>query len=151
MTKKFLIFTLVAILVAVGVAYYMYNKPHMNVAKTSPDFTLSADSLFAEYQLNEQAANTKFLEKILLVNGTVDHPNFENPAEPNIVLIASDGEGTVTCGFKPEYLASIQKLIAGDKITIKGQCKGLTGDAALDLLASPDVVLTNCTVVADNK
>jgi hypothetical protein len=123
----------------------------MNVAKTSPDFTLSADSLFAEYQLNEQAANTKFLEKILLVNGTVDHPNFENPAEPNIVLIASDGEGTVTCGFKPEYLASIQKLIAGDKITIKGQCKGLTGDAALDLLASPDVVLTNCTVVADNK
>ena len=151
MTKIILILALVAILVAVGVAYYMYNKPHMNVAKTSPDFTLSADSLFAEYQLNEQAANTKFLEKILLVNGTVDHPNFENPAEPNIVLIASDGEGTVTCGFKPEYLASIQKLIAGDKITIKGQCKGLTGDAALDLLASPDVVLTNCTVVADNK
>jgi hypothetical protein len=151
MTKRILILILGAILTVAGIAYFMYNKPHMNVAETSPDFTLSADDLFAEYQLDEKAANTKFLEKIILVNGTVNQSNFENSAEPNIVLIAADGEGTVTCGFKPENLASIQNLKSGDKITIKGQCKGMTGDAALDLLASPDVVLTNCTVVADKK
>lgn len=149
MIKRIILLVLVAIIAALAVAYYMYNKPHINVADTKPDYTLTADSLFAEYQRSEINANAKYLEKIIVVVGTVDHPNFENLAEPNIVLIAADGEGTITCGFKPVYLASIEKLEAGNKVKIKGQCKGMTGDAALDLLASPDVVLTNCTVIAD--
>lgn len=149
MKKRILLIVLVGILAALAVAYYMYNKPHINVAESSPDFILTADSLFVEYQRDENAANAKYLEKIIVVEGSVDHPNFENPAEPNIVLIAADGEGTITCGFKPESLASIQKLEAGNKVKIKGQCKGMTGDTALDLLASPDVVLTNCTVVVE--
>lgn len=149
MKKSILIAFLSLILAALAVAYYLYNKPHVNVAKATPDFTIEADSLFAEYQQDEQNANAKYLEKIIVVKGIVDHPNFENPAEPNIVLIVAEGAGTVTCGFKPENLKSIEKLENGHSVSIKGQCKGMTGDAELDLLASPDVVLTNCTVLEE--
>jgi hypothetical protein len=147
MKKNIAIFLLFTLMIGLAVVYYMYNKPHKNVAEASPDFITTADSLYAEYSGDEKASNAKYLDKIVELTGNVQTLNLENALEPNVVLIAADGEGTVTCGFKPEMLDKIKSLAAGATIKIKGQCKGLTGDASLDLLASPDVVLTNCTVV----
>lgn len=147
MKKKIAIFVVFAIMIGLAVGYYMYNKPHKNIAEATPDFISTADKLYEEYTADEKASNTKYLDKVIELTGNVLKLNLENALEPNVVLIAADGEGTVTCGFKPENLETINKLTAGTTVKIKGQCKGMTGDAALDLLASPDVVLTNCTVV----
>ena len=147
MKKKIAIFLVFALMIALAVGYYMYNKPHKNIADATPDFSTTADKLFEEYTLDETSSNAKYLDKVIELTGKVQNLNIENKLEPNVVLIAADGEGTVTCGFKPEMLEKINKLESGSDIKIKGQCKGMTGDASLDLLASPDVVLTNCTVV----
>lgn len=147
MKKNIILFLVFALIIGLAVAYYMYNKPHKNIAESAPDFSTTANALFEEYTADEKASNAKYLDKVIELTGKVDHLTLENKLEPNVVLMAADGEGTVTCGFKPEMLEKINKLESGTTIKIKGQCKGIIGDAELDLLASPDVVLTKCTIV----
>lgn len=37
------------LLVAGGIAYFVYNKPHRDVASEKPAFSLTSDQLFDEY------------------------------------------------------------------------------------------------------
>ena len=147
MKKNILIFLVFAFIIGLAFAYYLYNKPHKNIADANPDQVTTANKLYEEYTADENASNAKYLDKVIELTGNVQNLNLENKLEPNVVLMAAEGEGTVTCGFKPEMLDKINKLEAGTTIKIKGQCKGMLGNAELDLLASPDVVLTNCTII----
>lgn len=147
--KKILWVIFFLVLILLSIAYYLYNKPHKNIAASRPDFELTTDSLFSAFNEDETAANAKYLEKVIVVSGNIDHTAFDNPEAPIVILSTNSGAGTVTCGFEASLLESLKKLKDGDPIKIKGQCKGMTGDASLDLLAFPDIVLTKCTVFED--
>lgn len=134
-------------MIGLAVGYYMYNKPHKNIAEATPDFIMTADELFDQYTTDNINADSIYSDKVIELTGKVQNLNLENKKEPNVVLIAADGEGTVTCGFKPEMLEKINQLKSGTEIKIKGQCVGMLGDASLDLLNSPDVILKKCTVI----
>ena len=69
--KKILL--ILAILVAAGAAvgYYLYNKPRTGVAGLDPAHTVPAADLFNEFQSDENAANAKYLGKVVEVSGTV--------------------------------------------------------------------------------
>lgn len=136
--KKILIILGVLLFAGAIFAYFMYNKPHKDVAGTQSDFQISAADLYKAFNEDEAAANTKYLEKIIEVQGViVGDLNTDNPAEPSLFLETGDDFGVVSCGFPQSQTEELSQLKSGTAVKVKGLCKGKT----------MDVVLTNCTII----
>ena len=73
--KKIIIWTIAVLLVAGAAggfyAYKEYNRKQKDTADLKPDYTSQAITLLDEYQKDEKAANTKYLGKVLKVDGLV--------------------------------------------------------------------------------
>jgi len=134
--KRIIIGAIVVIAIAVGVALYMYNKPHKDIAGSEADVKIEAVMLFDNYTQDEVTANAKYLDKVISVSGTVGSINRENAEEPSLNLNTNDMMGVVTCQFLPEHAYELDNIQEGDKITVKGQCTGML----------MDVVLIRCSV-----
>src|ERR1700753_980155 len=52
-------------------AYHLYNKPHRSAAGEAATLSISADSLYRQYQSDEHSADQKYLGKVLEVTGTI--------------------------------------------------------------------------------
>src|SRR5690349_18685332 len=69
--KKILIIVLVMGLVGAAVAAYLYNKPAATTISGAADYEVAASKLFAEFEENETAANSKYLNKSVAVKGKI--------------------------------------------------------------------------------
>ncbi|MBK8842125.1 MAG: hypothetical protein IPO33_04465 [Saprospiraceae bacterium] len=67
--KKILITALVILIFIAGVGYWMWNKPHEDVAGAKAEMSIESNQLLKEFETNEQAANTKFVGKLIQVSG----------------------------------------------------------------------------------
>lgn len=132
--KKFLPVFIIMALLAGAIAYMQWNKSHTDVAATKSDVTLSPDKLLEEFNNDENAANTMYLDKIIEVAGTVKSVN-QVDVGGSISLDTGDPMASVTCEF--ENSADVASVKEGDKIKVKGLCSG-------KLI---DVVLNRCAVV----
>jgi hypothetical protein len=146
--KKFLKIGLIVggigLVIGLCVLYWVFNKPHRNVEGEKPAFIMTATDLYSEYSTNEEASNTKYVNKVLQVTGPIAEITIgEN--EATIVLI-DEMEG-VSCAMDSlaavEMKDKIKSLKQGDNITLKGKCDGY------DMIMG--VVLTKCFFVEDKK
>ena len=137
MLKRIILFILVIGTIA-SIAFYMWNKPHKDIAAAKEDFILTSTDFYKEYVANETTANTKYLDKVIAVEGTISAIELENADEPTVALTTGTADMTVSCGFKKELLNEIKKLKQNDKIKIKGKCDGM---------GMFGVVITQCSLI----
>ena len=131
--KKVVLGILVACIVAGGVAYKMYNKPHRDIGSEEAVATLSADELFTAFDEDEAAANAIYLDQVIEVSGIVDEVTEDAEGSTVVVLKAETAMmGGVSATFDPSINETGTK--AGDFMRIKGRCTGML----------MDVVLINC-------
>ena len=133
--KKILIIVSILIVAGAAIGYYMYNKPRTGVAGLEPAHNVHAKEIFDEFQSDENAANAKYLGKVVEVSGTVQA--FEEDQNGNFSVAMETGSdmGVVSCQF--DKREDKPTLAAGATVRIKGYCSGL-------LL---DVVLVDCEIV----
>lgn len=117
------------ILGAIGgtIGYFMYNKPHTDLASAQPDFVLFPSTLANEYDENEDEANTKYLDKIIEVKGKIREISDQGTG----ILILETGNPMtgVQCEFQnAQDLADLQ---TGNTITVRGVCAGKLMDVNL--------------------
>jgi hypothetical protein len=135
---------LLFILVLAGWGYYLYNKPHRSAADATVAFSIPADSLFAQYQRDEHAADQKYLNQVIVVTGRLAEIQHNGPSEIWILSAQpanSPGAGTTVTspgggGINCQLFAAIGKTAAkqpqpGDNVTIKGRCTGFLMDVNL--------------------
>ncbi|TKK67674.1 hypothetical protein FC093_13055 [Ilyomonas limi] len=129
MRKKIFFSIGIFMLCLVAYAFYLYNKPHTSVAAMAPAITISAADLYAAYAQNEAAANQRFLDKVLLVKGTVSDVAHTDSTF-TILLESNDIAGGVSCNVtaKNTTPASIKN---GEPVSIKGRCTGFLADVML--------------------
>ena len=127
------IILLIVILGAIGggIGLYMYNKPPDGVAKKHVDHEVTANVLLADFQSNEESANTKYLGKVVQVEGTIQEIIPGDNLQ--VILEAGDIMSRVSCVLE-EPQAEFQKrgLDSGDQIKLKGWCTGMTMDVVVD-------------------
>ncbi len=89
------------------------------------DFEITASDLAQEYKANEVSADEKFKNKKVAVFGTVEQIGKDVLDNP---YISFSGEflQSVTCYFSKDDIKTISQISKGDKITIIGECTGLT-------------------------
>jgi hypothetical protein len=127
MGKKtiFLVVGIVCIVVAVWF-YYLYQKPRSGVKGIDADYKIAAVNLYQAFVANEDAANKKYVDKVIQVEGKVQQ--VESTQEGANVILASDApEGGVNCTFSTKN--GLPKV--GDQVVVKGRCTGFLLDVSL--------------------
>jgi fucose 4-O-acetylase-like acetyltransferase len=100
---------------------YMMGKTYKNTAHIEADYTIEAPALIQEFLANDTAANKRYTEKILQVNGAASS-----------IAIAGDSTSTIKFGadsylifsFDKTAFTEVKKIKAGDVISVKGVCSG---------------------------
>ena len=120
--KKILIFLLIVVLAGIGVGAYLWNKPHETV-EDRKSTAIGAGELAKAFTANEQQANTKYLNQVLDVTGTVGEVGKNQDGKTVITLsVADDPLGGVQCTMRDDKVTAQ----AGQKLTVKGFCNGYT-------------------------
>jgi hypothetical protein len=132
MLKKILIAVFLFIMIGAGIVLYQWNKPHTKVEDVT-GININAMDLSKEYQLNEKAADTKYLNKVIEVSGTISETDKNQDGGTMIVLQTGDPITVVQCSMREKGITAAK----GQKVVIKGFCSGngITG-----------VTLTDCII-----
>jgi len=131
MRKKTIFFAgIVVCLLILAAGFYWYQKPREGLINTKPDFTMSSEELYTAFQQNEQKANSRFIEKVILVKGTVDNVQASDSAI-NIQLSARNEMGGVNCSVSKNDKVSPALPVKGTVIQVKGRCVGFLMDVNL--------------------
>lgn len=129
--KTIIKYLLIFGLAGIGVALYLYHKPHKDIRRAPADFKTSAAALFEEYSDNESAANAKYLDKIIEVSGVIKEINNSEDGELSITLESESEMFGVICQMDPFTQHDLSGLTEGHEVVLKGICTGMLMDVVL--------------------
>lgn len=126
MVKK--IIFLLMILGATGGAFglYMFNKPIQSTTKLKTDFTMNAETLLNVFEKDETEANSKYLDKVIEVKGSVQ--KVEKSDEKITVYLDTENIMSSIIFQLEDHNEVINE---GEEITLKGICTGYLMDVVL--------------------
>jgi len=122
--KTVLIIAVIGLLGASAVVYYVYNKPHRDVAKEKA-VQLTAQNLYDAFRTNEPEANKLYLDKAIELTGEVADISTNQDGKAVVNFKTTDPLVVINCTFKENPGA----LQPGQTITFKGICTGYIPDA----------------------
>jgi hypothetical protein len=129
--KKIILILVIIFSIAASVYYYtfVYSNTHHRDAQAETSIVISADSLVAAYQANEQKANTIYLNKALEVTGYILSIDKDQANHITILMGKADAFSNVSI-----TLLSVQPITqkVGEIITVKGVCTGNLSDVIIN-------------------
>ncbi len=132
--KKFL--PLIAFLAILIIAYFLFfpKKPTSNMHQAKVDMAISAIELYADFRQDETAANEKFLNKTVVVEGEVIGISTGKNGMPQLKLFSEGTSFGVRCLLDKESEHKRLEFHQGETVTLKCICMDYYND----------VELTNC-------
>ncbi len=134
--KILLILFVLGIAAGVYIYIFVYNKPHQDISKATPAFTLQASALFNTFKNNKAEAGKKFTGQVLQVNGTISKIEKKDSLTIVVFVFAQDEFGDA--GIRCTMASEITNLQNGMKVDIKGICNGYN---------DTDVILEKCSII----
>jgi hypothetical protein len=132
-SKGILICVALANVVAIYWGYTTWNKAPQVAVNVEADIRIDPSQLLAEYNIDENAANAKYLDKVIEISGTV---NAIAPMDNGSSVSIATGDEMVAIICELASNDATKELKIGDKIIVKGFCTGkLT-----------DIVLVRCSI-----
>lgn len=129
--RKYLMWVLIIGVGGIAFGAYMYNKPHKNIARTQPDYTLTATEIYREFDEKEPLANERYLNKVIAVQGELSKIEINEKGDPVLVLETGSALGGVRCTMETGQAQQIATLQEGGEVQVKGICTGMLLDVIL--------------------
>ena len=129
--KKLLIIVLVMIVSGSIAVYLIFTEKFEDTGLQVAAYTVSADELIKEFQVNDSAANIKYAEKIMLVNGKIAETEAAD-STVNIKMVDTLTGSYIIFAFQEQHKKEAKQLKAGDMVSIKGSCSGGTYSKILE-------------------
>lgn len=145
--KRILILALLGIVAAGAIAWYLFNLKHDDTKDVEADFTVSALPFIDEFRKDEGAANKKYAEKIILVNGTISALEAADTTL-NVKMVDTLTGSYAIFAFQQQDLAATKTLKEGQQVSIKGSCSGGTFSSILE---AESISFKRCTLVNNSK
>ena len=98
----------------------------------APDYILSVNQLYREYQNNEVAADIKYKGKIVLISGTIHDISKDILGKPFIVIGGSGFFDGAQCSFTRNQESVLGRLSKGQHVKIKGKVSGKFGHVQVE-------------------
>lgn len=128
MRKLLPVILLVAVISGV-VGYRMYNKSHTETKDAKSDVVISPKALLEIYEMDETAADAKYLDKIIEVKGVVKEISAVATGG-SLTLEGINELSSIICEFESQNAYANIKI--GEEVTVKGFCTGyLMGNVVL--------------------
>lgn len=125
--KKYILPLLVII---AFIIYKVYNKPHVNIANSVEDISVSVKKIVEDFSSDETLANTIYLDKIVSVKGELSEIKNANK-KTILILTGKDIFETVQAELSSNAAQKIKNYTIGKPITVKGICTGYLMDVIL--------------------
>lgn len=128
MLKKLFYLGLIGAFVGGFWAYKMWTQPHKKIADQKIDITISAHDLVAAYVRNENAADSTFSEKIVVVTGKIAEVKTDSTNNGSLMLESSDSTKTISCTIDPFSEKPKTAYQVGQMVKLQGICNGINMD-----------------------
>lgn len=125
-----LLLGVIAAVIGGSIGYYLWNKPVDKISSMSTDLTIPAAELLDAYELDEDAANATYLNKVVEVTGSVREVVRTDGRITAILLETNNPFSGINCEF--EESPGIDDVSVGSLVTIKGICNGMLMDVVLN-------------------
>lgn len=112
MKKVILIVLVLGVVGGIGAYFYVFHKPHRDLANEEAAITEQANILADKFREDAQSANASYLDQVVEVRGVASE------VHPDHVLL----EGGVYCTLSED--AQNSEVEAGGEITVKGRVVG---------------------------
>lgn len=102
---------------------YIWGETHTDTNKAKADYSVQALSLIREFAANDSAANNKYREKIVVVDGTAS--SVEQLSDSTINIQFTDTTGSyIIFSFDKDQYEQVKNIKPGDPVSAKGSCSG---------------------------
>lgn len=102
---------------------YVMAETFTNTNDIKADYTVNATDLIREFMANDTAANNKYREKILVVNGRATQA--EQKADSTAIIQFADSTGSyIAFSFEKDQYEQVKQIKTGDEVSLKGSCSG---------------------------
>lgn len=102
---------------------YLEKQTFADTANVKADFTINSAELIKEFMTNDTAANKKYLDKTLVVNGNTSA--IEVLADSTSTIKFADSTGSYAIfSLEKIHLNEVKKIKSGDAVSLKGVCSG---------------------------
>ncbi len=112
--------SIIALLVLIGIlfAYFMYNKPHRNIAGETASYKVTVGEIVAEFTENETSAYQKYFERVVVLSGSLTSVTVGGDGLINLLL--EDNLAVASCQLIPDQDLQHWTDLKGKTIKIKG-------------------------------
>lgn len=139
MKKSFKIISIIIVTICIYISLNLLDKKAIDINKALTFKNTESEILVANFLTNEKLADETYTRKVIEITGTVKEVSFLNNRN-TLILQGKDKNSGVICDMNANQIDAIHKISIGDKITVKGICKGFL----------KDVVMLNCIIITNN-
>lgn len=132
------------LLVGIGAAIYWYiaTEKFADTKDRKAVYTVNAIDFIREFEENDNAANKKYTDKIITVNGMVSEIEAADTTV-NIKFIDTASGSYAIFAFQEQYISEAKTLKVGDSASIKGSC---SGGVVSEILGTEFITFKRCTL-----
>jgi hypothetical protein len=121
--RRILTAILLLAVIAGGIYWYVATEKFSDTKDKKSVYTVSAINFISEFQEDDSAANLKYADKILTVNGRVSEIEAADTTL-NIKFIDPSTGSYAIFAFQEQHLAEAKTVKVGDSVSLKGSCSG---------------------------
>jgi hypothetical protein len=119
----------------------MYNKPHDDIEKASPAYSVSTEEIWSKYNTDRETADSLYNNQVIEVTGNLSRIDKNDTLVSAIFVMAADsmfGDKTIACQMYKKHNEEAGTLVVGAKVKIKGVCIGYD---------DTDIKFNKCSIV----
>ncbi len=117
--KKLLITLLILAVIAAGIYWYLATEKFADTKDRQAAFTVNAVDFIREFEKDGAAANQKYKDKIITVNGRVSEIEAADTTM-NIKIKDTASNSFIIFAFQEQYASEPKTVKPGDTVSIKG-------------------------------
>lgn len=121
--KRAIIAGFILLVIGSVVVWYIFTDKFTDTNEREAAYTVNAIDFMKEFIQNDSLANSKYSEKIIVVNGIISEMEAADTTM-NIKMVDTTTGSYIIFGFQKENQAEAKKLKVGEKVSIKGSCSG---------------------------
>lgn len=109
----------------------VWGEKYESTDKAKADYVVNAPDIIHEFFSNDTAANKKYREKIIVVNGAVSQVEIKNDSTVNLKFVDTT-KHFINFSLEKTEFEKTKNIKPGDIISVKGSCSGSSYSMILD-------------------
>lgn len=144
MKKTFIIgiiIVAIGLVAAVLVWKFYINKPHDDIEKISPAYSVSTEEIWGKYNSDRKISDSLYNNQVIEITGNMSRVDKNDSLVSVIFIMAADsmfGDKTIACQMYKKHNDEAAALKMGEKVKIKGVCIGYD---------DTDIKFNKCSIV----